>query len=120
MNPFLKRKQKAGDGASGVRSEKKTARRLGGLQVRSSGLLAGSRGDINLGDFMVEAKSTKAATLRLDLEWLVKVFRESAHEGKRPALSVSFTRENGDPVRGGTWVMVPESVFRQLVGETPQ
>ncbi len=114
MNPYLQRRKKDGPGASGVKSERKTAKRIGGQQTKFSGAMPNARGDISLPEFLVEAKSTKLITMRLELTWLVKILREAMKENKEPAVTLTFTTANGDPLVGGTWVLVPESVFRKI------
>lgn len=112
-NPFFRRQRRAGIGAGGRRAEKKTAQRLGGRQTAASGALDADKGDFSVQDWLVENKSTQNASLSLKLEWLQKISREAMPNGKVPALAVQFTNADGTPARAGSWVMVPEHVFKE-------
>lgn len=114
-NPFLRRIAANGKiGKAGRQSEKSVAKKLGGSLTPASG--AGqSKGDIQLGDFMLECKSTKTDTLSIRRDWLQKVFREALSAGKTPALSLAFTDDTGKSKQHSEWVCVPLSVFKELV-----
>jgi len=70
---------------------------------------------MQVGDFLLENKSTKNRSLGVSLAWLTKIAHEAAMKGKVPALSVSFTTESGVDVDDGSWVMVPEWWFRDAL-----
>lgn len=115
-NPFLSRISRGGSGRSGVASEKKAAKRLGARQTRYSGAMATERGDMELAQFKIEAKSSTKDSISIKLDWLAKISQEAQQEGLTPALSVSFVHGSGEPRAFGTWVAVPEDVFRKLIG----
>lgn len=115
MNPYQTRKNKIG--AGGIKSEKQVARRLAGRQTPASGAMEGAKGDIVLPEFLMEAKSTTADSLGVKFEWLAKITREALAVGKKPALSMSFVTGSGAAVDGGTWVAVPENVFKAMMEE---
>ena len=114
-NPFLSRTR--GIGVSGREAERKSAKRLGARLTPNSGAMTGAKGDMSLGDFLIEAKSTVADSVGLKLDWLAKISGEAAATGRKPALSVTFTRPDGTPVRHGKWVLVPETVFAELTAD---
>lgn len=114
-NRWLDRQSRAGIGASGRRAEKKTAVRLGARVTPASGALDAFKGDFAVKDWLVENKSTVNASMSVKLDWLQKISREAAPNGKTPALAVQFCNEQGEPVPGGRWVMVPEDVFEELL-----
>lgn len=101
-------------GDTGRKAEKKAAKRLGGRTRAASGAVTGYKGDIVLPSFLCENKSTRNASLSIKLDWLEKISREAASEGKAPVLTVQFTDGNGNPVRFGRWVLVEESVFEEV------
>jgi hypothetical protein len=114
-SPLIKRGRNEGAGAHGNRAEKKAAKRLGGSATPGSGALDGAKGDINLDHFLVESKSTTAESMRLELAWLRKIAKEALEKNKYPALAVQFVIGNGEPVKVGNWVMVPERVFHEFL-----
>ena len=115
QNPFLKRsKKKDNKGYSGRQSEKKTSQRLSADLRVGSGAIETFKGDMTLGEFLIEAKSTKSKSFKLEKEWFFKINNEALREKKYPALSLTFTDFNGDPIKGGKWVCVQEHVFKEL------
>ena len=112
-NPYTSRKDK-NIGASGRSSEDRTNKRMGGRQTPASGAMVGAKGDIQLGDILLEAKSTTATSMTVALNWLLKIAGEASRVGKVPALSVTFVTANGTPRQDGAWVMIPERVFMEM------
>jgi len=110
-NPFLRRvlKRTWGRGAESL-----LARRLSGRRVPGSGNQDHSKADVVAGSYVIEAKSTVAASMSVKLSWLEKVTKEAAMTGRRPALSVMFVRSDGRPKPHGRWVMVEEHVFDEF------
>jgi len=100
-------------GTTGRRAEAKTARRLGARQTAGSGS-GTDKGDLELPKFLAENKSTTTGSIRLTLDWLLKIRHEAEGVGKVPALTLQFTTESGAPRSGGAWVAVPERVFKEL------
>ena len=98
----------------GQKSERKTAKRLGGTTRPGSGAVAGAKGDILLSDYLVENKSTEHKSISLKLEWLDKISVEAREEGKVPALSIQFVDKQGNSKKRGRWVMIPESDFKEV------
>lgn len=115
VNPFVARQQRAGIGASGRRAEKKAAVRLGGRQTAASGALDADKGDFSVKDFLCENKSTVNASLGLKHAWLEKISKEAMPNGKTPALSLQFVDPTGRPKPHGSWVCIPESLFKELL-----
>jgi Holliday junction resolvase len=101
-------------GSAGRKSEQKVAKRIGGRQTPASGA-AGLKGDISLGNFMIECKSTTHDSISLQREWALKVIREALSAGKTPALHLTFTDDDGKTKPKGAWVCIPEWVFKELI-----
>jgi hypothetical protein len=115
---YMSRKKKAAENI-GKMAERRTAKRIGARLQPNSGSMEGAKGDMSLGaDFLLEHKSSIRDTMPLDLNWLAKITREAASKARHPAVAIVFTTENGKPVKFGSWVMMPESVFHELVRET--
>jgi hypothetical protein len=115
-NPYLERKARAGIGAAGRASEHRLAKSLKGRQRPASGAVEGAKGDIAVGDFLVEAKSTHMNSIALNRDWLLKIAAEARSENKTPALAISFTTENGSPILDGDWVCIRMVDFRNMGG----
>lgn len=113
-NPYLDRKAKHAIGKAGRKSEARLTKQLGGRGRPASGAMEGAKGDIDLGSFLVESKSTTGKSMSIQFEWLAKIGREARREGKSPALTVVFVTEDGRSVVDGEWCLVPMYVFREL------
>ena len=114
LPPFLRREGKHAVGAAGRASETRLARRLAGKQTPASGAMVGAKGDVVLPAFLVEGKSTTNASMSLQLDWLAKITTEARGVGKEPALAIQFTTGDGRPVKFGSWVMVPEALWKEI------
>jgi hypothetical protein len=112
-DPFTDR-QNRGTHKHGQKSERKTAKRLGGITRPGSGAVAGAKGDILLTDYLVENKSTEHRSISLKLDWLEKISLEAREEGKAPALSIQFVDKAGNSKKRGRWVLIPEDEFNEL------
>ena len=112
---LVKSKYKKQIGGAGRSSEKKTAKRLGARLTPASGALDGAKGDMEMSGFLIENKSTTAASFGVQLEHLMKITREAQTRGLTPALTFQFTQNNGDPIRGGKWAMIPEAELVMLL-----
>lgn len=102
---------------SGTLAEEKTAKRIAAKLQPSSGSLDGAKGDMVLGDTLIENKATRSRTMRLELHWLRKISHEATSLGKTPALAIQFVDAEGNPVPNGKWVMVQEATFQKLLEE---
>lgn len=113
-NPF-----KIGDTPQelGRKSETRTCNRLHGQQTPGSGALDGAKSDMVVGNFRIESKATSNKSMSLKYDWLKKVSQEAAQYGQIPALTVQFVAGDGNPITSGSYVMIPEWVFRELLGE---
>lgn len=101
-------------GQRGRASEAKAAKSFSARLTPASGAMAGAKGDMTVGEYLIEAKSTVNKSMSLKLLWLEKITHEAITTGKIPAVSVRFTNDYGDAVRGGDWVMMPASEFKEL------
>ena len=113
--PNLRREKARLIGGAGVQAERHLARRLGGRLMPNSGAVAGAKGDMTAGCFLIEAKSTVRGSLGLKFAWLAKIAREARMVGRKPALAVTFTTGDGRPIDGGRWVLIPEAQFNDLI-----
>ncbi len=111
--------QAAAIGGAGIAAEKKLAGRLGARLTAGSG--SGQRsatGDFHVSTgpvaFKVVAKSTLNASFSLKLDWLMKINNEAVMSGKEPALAFQFVKGDGDALPFGSWVAIPERVFKQV------
>ena len=98
-------------GAVGRTAEAKLAERLDGKCTPASGA-RDSKGDIKVGRFRLEAKATESASYGLKHDELAKITQEATAAGKYPAFAVLFVNPRGDPLRFGSWVAVPEHIFK--------
>lgn len=96
-----------------MKSERRLAKEVGGTVVPGSG--AGRvKGDVKVGNFLFEAKSTVKRSISLKLDWLRKITQEARLTDREPALSVRFTDSEGKAIIGGDWVMVPRQTWEEL------
>lgn len=100
----------------GIRAEKRSASRMGARQVPGSGATDGIKGDLHLKDLKIECKSTENNSLSVKKDWLDKISREAREVNREPALQVMFVDGYGRPRDGGSWVMIPESMFLEKFG----
>jgi hypothetical protein len=112
--PYMLRRTQHRIGKAGRASEKRIIKDLRGRGRPASGAMEGAKGDVDLGTILLEAKSTTQASMSVKYEWLSKIGHEARSEGKTPALSVSFVREDGVTILDGSWVMIPMHNFREL------
>lgn len=101
-------------GSTGRVAEKRTTKRLGGQLRPASGAMEGAKGDFKTEQFLVECKSTERDSIALKHEWLGKIAHEARGAGRSPALSITFVDHRGAPVRDGSWVAIPEWLFKEL------
>ena len=111
-NPFIARQDRP-IGKTGRQAEKNLARRLGAGLTPASGA-AGAKGDMVVGAWLVEAKSTTGDSLGVKYEWLAKISREAGLSGKTPALALTFVDTDGKPLSDGKWVCLREEDFREV------
>lgn len=110
-SPYARRAAKHTIGKAGRASETLLTKSLGGQARPASGALQGAKGDIDLGDILMEAKSTTGKSMALQRDWLLKIAQEARSEQKYPALAISFVRPDGRPLLDGEWVAVPRHVW---------
>lgn len=114
-DPFTAR-QKTKD-CHGRRAEKKFATRVRGDQQPGSGAMDGAKGDVRVGEFLVESKATISDSMSLKYPWLKKIAKEALDVTKEPALVIQFVLPDGSIKEDGAWVMVPERVFKELTSK---
>lgn len=96
-------------------AEKRAAVRLNAETIPGSGSVPGLKGDLKFRDFLIESKSTTKASLQLQRWWLEKISVEARDVNNYPALMIQFTDLRGEAIKNGSWVMVPEHIFRSFV-----
>ena len=79
--------------------------------------MEGFKGDLQLKNFLIEAKSTTGLSIGVKFDWLVKIAKEARQTGKTPVLAISFVKGSGDPEPNGEWAMIPMSLFKEIVGD---
>jgi hypothetical protein len=116
-NPLLDRLGREKIGDAGRKSEKKVASRLNARMTPNSGAKKGAKGDMSTRDWLIEAKATEKDSMSVQLDWLAKITGEASQDHKTPALTVTFVTGDGKPRKRGKWVMIPEHVFEELIGD---
>lgn len=96
--------------------EERAAKKLGARQQPNSGAMAGAKGDLRSDSYLIESKTTVAATLPIDLGWLVKISEEAHALGLQPLLMLSFVLPSGRPRPNAEteWVAMPLKAFQEL------
>jgi len=107
-------------GDTGLKAEKKLAARLGGRQTLASGARGDDKGDVEVGRWLIEGKATVTGNYALKHLEMSKISTEALSKGRRPAFSVLFVDERGNPLRFGSWVLIRESDFQELVASEEQ
>ncbi len=115
MTIKLPRKGQERIGDAGRASETRLAKDLGAMLRPASGAVEGIKGDMALPDHLIEAKSTTGRSISLQHSWLGKITKEAREQALRPAVTLSFTHENGRPVPNGHWVAVPLHDWLELL-----
>ncbi len=103
-------------GKAGRKAEKKTLAKMGAAPTPNSGA-SGSKGDGELPGFLMECKSTVHQSISVKREHLSKITGEAHAAGVEPCLSIIFTDGSGTPLREGTWICIPQSVFEELTDD---
>lgn len=115
--PYLKRaaKNDKDKGRPGRKAETSLAMRLGGTQRPGSGALAGAKGDVTIGDFLLENKSSQGASFSVKQEHFHKIYQEALEVSKNPALAFQFVDSQGKSEKRDRWVAIPEALFCELI-----
>lgn len=122
-NLYMERAAKRATGSHGNASEKRLGKALGGKMTPGSGAMKGAKGDVKhtarpeIGEVLLEAKSTINQTMSIEHAWLVKISHEALGKGATPMLSVSFVTPEGKAKQNGDWVMMPLRVYKELTEE---
>jgi len=98
--------------------EGRVAKKIGARLTPNSGAMVGAKGDMSKGNWLIESKTTKDASLSIQLAWLVKITEEAQAKAKAPALLFSFVLPDGRPKPNAEteWVAVPLQVWKELTG----
>jgi len=114
MSALMNRGNPRDKGRQGRLAEVKVAKRLGGRLTVGSGALDGDKGDIEVGDFLIESKTAMTSSIGIQKQWLLKIYQEALEKNKQPALAINFVDENGNSERRERWIAIPEAVFQEL------
>lgn len=114
-NPYLTRLENRGKSSHGKASEKKLAKSIGARLTPASGSLTSAKGDMQVGEFLIEAKSTIHASITLDREFFTKISHEATFKGKTPALAISFVTGDGTAKVDSEWVCIPKTIFNSML-----
>lgn len=101
----------------GTKAEKRLAHRLGAILTPASGALDHAKGDMVLGNFRNESKSTIHDSIRVKLDDLLKISQEALEKGEQPSLTIQFVTRDGRIRHQGSWVLVPEQVYRSIAND---
>lgn len=96
----------------GKRGEKATSKQLDGRLVSGSGC-GRMKGDIEHGSQLIEHKSTKARSMKLDKEWLEKIEKQAFQVGKEPVLVLEF--QETMPWYCQRWALIPLDRLQELL-----
>ena len=122
MNPPTPHNRGASVQRRARKQEQQLAKRWHGKRQPGSGSKPGYRGDVKLGDFLVETKFTDKKSYRLELATLRKIGEEAAAMGRRPIVVLEFngagnTNVSIDPGGvGAFFVVMPRWVFEGITG----
>lgn len=79
-----------------------------------------AKGDVTAAAYLIECKTTDAASLRITRKWLAKITREANAVQKVPALAFAIQGGRDDTATGALleadWVCVPLSEWKRLTG----
>ncbi len=114
-NPFLDRLSTRKMTSHGNLAEVNLAKRMGARLTPASGAKDGAKGDMSVGEFLIESKATKTGTMAIKRDWLLKINAEAVQTNKRPALVIQFVGDAGEPIKNGSWVMMNEDDFKDLI-----
>jgi len=112
----MKRASKRDTGHHGRKAEVLTSKRLGARLQPGSGAKADAKGDMKVGDFLIENKATTYRSFALKHDYLIKIYLEALEVGKMPALSLQFTDGVGNSNPRARWVILREDHFMELAG----
>jgi hypothetical protein len=96
-------------GKGGKNYEKKASKALQGQLTPGSGSQA-KKGDLLIGDLLLELKTSTNESITLKKEYLHKIRKAALEQNKQPGLLFSFVTMNG--VSEEEWLAVPLSVWR--------
>lgn len=113
---FLRRGNGKDKGVAGRAAERLIAKRVGGTTTPGSGALEGAKGDLRVGSFLVENKSSTNDSFSIKKDHLYKIYQEALEVSKSPALSFQFVNSHGTSDKRDRWVCMPESVFMEFLG----
>jgi hypothetical protein len=123
-NKYLDNVNKRSKGYGGSRRELELADDLRGRLTVGSGSKDGDKGDIvhsnNTYSFRSESKTTYKKSLILKLDWLLKIKQEALEKEQIPSLLITFILESGKKLPGGDWVLIPQSLFKEVFCEDLQ
>lgn len=91
--------------------EEEGAELIGGRRHVGSGAIPGLKSDASSDRWQMEAKYTRAASIRVTLSWLSQISSEARDQDRWPILHIKFLEiPSGISVKD-KWVLIPADVF---------
>lgn len=115
--PYLKRASNPDKGIAGRKAESNAAKRIGADLRPGSGAMDGAKGDYQIGEFLIENKTSMHASFSVRQEHFRKIYQEALERAMHPALAFQFVNAHGQSEKRDRWIAIPEGLFRQLIGE---
>lgn len=112
-HPFFQRKSISGISKDHERSVAKSFGRR--MPASGASQQAHKKGDVQSDKLMIEAKATRKGSFNLKHDTLAKLVREARAVNKIPVLVVRFLAEEVVVVDEREWVMLPLSIFEEIV-----
>jgi Holliday junction resolvase len=100
-----------------TKQENRVAKEFGGKVTPGSGALA-VKGDVQSNELHIECKTTSKTQYTLRLDTLSTLAHEASVSGKIPVLALELHNEAKGIDRN--WVVIPERIFKDLVGENSE
>jgi len=85
----------------------------GGQRQPNSGALPHAKGDVKLDNFLLDSKETEGGLLNVAAVELTKITRHASEAGKTPGMVLTVKRVPATVP--SEWVMIPLTVFAQMV-----
>ena len=114
--PYLKRAKTGDKGVAGRKAEGSLAKRLGGSVTPGSGAIEGAKGDVRVGNFLVENKTSTNDSFSVKKDHLYKIYQEALEVSKVPALAFQFVNAEGKSQKKDRWVCIPEAAYLEWLG----
>lgn len=99
----------------GTKAEQKLAQRIDADLTPASGAIDGAKGDMTTEEFRIESKATLKDSFSVKYAYLCKIAQEAAEQNQMPAFAFQFVSPDGKPRPTGSWIAVPEYVWKEMI-----